>query len=117
MPPKCTSGDVLPPPVAGEATASPPIEERHLLVSGKVQGVFYRKYTQRVGSALGLTGWVRNLPNGEVEILAEGTATELDAIQRWCYTGSPKSKVTAVNLVPSTRTDGTRKYQSFDVLR
>ncbi len=44
----------------------------HLIVSGVVQGVGFRWYTQRIATSLGLTGWVRNLQNGDVEIVVEG---------------------------------------------
>lgn len=48
------------------------MKREHLIVSGVVQGVGFRWYTQRIATSLGLTGWVRNLQNGDVEIVVEG---------------------------------------------
>lgn len=104
---------------------APTLFARRLLVSGKVQGVFYRKYTHRKGQELGVTGWVRNLPDGRVEIEAEGTAAQLDALQQWCHTGSPKARVTGVAAAPdrplaeATEEEEveTRRYSSFDIVR
>lgn len=76
--------------------SSSPIAIHHILVHGKVQGVFYRKYTQKEAVKLLLTGWVRNLPSGSVEIVAEGPLSALRSLEKWCYQGSPKSKVKEV---------------------
>lgn len=89
---------------------SSPIAIHHILVHGKVQGVFYRKYTQKEAIKLFLTGWVRNLPNGSVEIVAEGPLSALHSLEKWCYQGSPKSNVkevvvnTVKNSTNSTKT-------------
>jgi acylphosphatase len=78
----------------------------HLFVSGKVQGVFFRKYTHQAGTELGLTGWVRNLDDGRVEVYAQGPADGVAALETWCRTkGSPKSRVTGVESVPVTNQD------------
>lgn len=68
-------------------------ERAHLLVSGRVQGVFFRASTREQAMALGLTGWVRNLPDGRVEIVAEGPRDRLDALVSWCREGPPFSRV------------------------
>lgn len=86
--------------MSAEAPKSIALRSAHLIVSGKVQGVFYRKHTRSAAKELGLTGWVRNLSDGRVEILAEGTEQQLAQLQQWCYKGSPRSKVTDVTLVP-----------------
>ncbi len=67
-----------------------------ILVSGKVQGVWYRKYTLDKAVELNLTGFVKNLPDDTVYIVATGTAEQLQELVTWCWTGSPKSKVSAV---------------------
>ena len=67
------------------------------IVSGKVQGVFYRASTQRRAGELELTGHARNLSDGQVEVLASGSATALDALERWLWQGPPAAEVTAVS--------------------
>jgi acylphosphatase len=61
----------------------------HLFVSGRVQGVFFRASTRDAARNLGLTGWVRNLPDGRVEALFEGDERALAQIIEWCRTGPP----------------------------
>lgn len=68
----------------------------HLLVEGRVQGVSFRAYTQEQARKLGLTGFVSNRPDGRVEIVAEGSQEALEALQDWCWQGSPAAEVTAV---------------------
>jgi len=67
------------------------LKRLHLIVSGRVQGVAFRAYTQGEARTLGLTGWVRNLPNGQVEILAEGSPKGLEKILQWASSGGPPS--------------------------
>ena len=59
----------------------------HILISGRVQGVFFRAETRRAASALGVKGWVRNLPGGDVEVVAEGRKPELDRLIEFCRKG------------------------------
>jgi acylphosphatase len=66
---------------------------RRFVVTGRVQGVFFRASTQDTARHLGLTGWVRNLPNGDVEVLACGTPTALDQFQTWLWQGPPSATV------------------------
>lgn len=67
-------------------------------ISGKVQGVFFRAYTKEEADRLGLKGWVRNLPDGRVEAVFEGPSEAVEEMIRWCYRGSPASKVTSVEV-------------------
>ncbi|NOQ46885.1 MAG: acylphosphatase [Desulfobulbaceae bacterium] len=69
----------------------------HAIVYGRVQGVFFRDYTQREAVKLGLNGWVRNLPDGTVETVFEGNAGQVDRMLFWLSTGSPMSRVSVVN--------------------
>lgn len=71
---------------------------KHFIVSGIVQGVFFRKYTQNKAHELQLRGAVRNLSDGTVEIWAKGKATDLASFERWLWQGSPQSKVRAVEV-------------------
>ena len=63
------------------------------LVSGKVQGVWYRAHTREQALALGLRGHAINLDDGRVEVLAVGDAAAVDALERWLWSGSPLSEV------------------------
>lgn len=67
-----------------------------LLISGIVQGVFYRAETRRQAMSLGLCGYARNLPDGRVEVLVEGPAGQVDALIAWCRTGPPLARVDRV---------------------
>jgi acylphosphatase len=70
----------------------------HVIVEGRVQGVFFRAYTSDQAKKLGLAGWVRNRPEGTVEAVVEGDADSVDTMLRWFYQGSPGSKVTEVHV-------------------
>jgi len=68
------------------------------IVHGKVQGVFFRKSTRDTALALGLTGYVKNLPDGDsVEIVATGSADFLACLYQWCQIGPPKAIVQSVS--------------------
>ena len=64
-----------------------------VVVSGRVQGVWFRANTQRQALALGLTGWVCNLPDGRVEAIFEGEEEACAAMLAWCRTGTPPARV------------------------
>ena len=66
------------------------------LVSGKVQGVFFRAGTREQAQGLGLRGHAVNLADGRVEVLAAGDADALDALQRWLWQGPPMARVERV---------------------
>jgi acylphosphatase len=67
-------------------------------VEGRVQGVGFRWSTVRQAQRLGVAGWVRNLVDGRVEVLVQGSETEVAAMRRFLETGPPASRVTAVHL-------------------
>lgn len=69
---------------------------RHYLVSGRVQGVFFRAATRDTAHQLGLTGWVRNVADGRVELVACGEATQLAVLERWLWQGPPHADVASV---------------------
>jgi acylphosphatase len=71
---------------------------RHLWVRGRVQGVWYRGSCAEQAWALGISGWARNLPDGRVEIVAEGDPEALDKLVEWCRHGPPAARVTAVEV-------------------
>lgn len=68
----------------------------HVLVSGRVQGVFYRAFCAERARGLGLAGFVRNLSDGRVEAAFEGPDEDVDAMVAWCHRGSEWSRVDAV---------------------
>jgi len=69
---------------------------RRFLVSGKVQGVFFRASTARMAEQLGLRGYARNLPDGRVEVLAVGSPTALAELGGWLGQGPSRAQVTEV---------------------
>ncbi len=72
---------------------------RRYLVEGRVQGVFFRASTQAEAVRLGLLGWVRNLPDGRVEVLASGTSPAQEALATWLAIGPPLAKVLRVRTL------------------
>jgi len=83
----------------------------HAWVSGRVQGVWFRAWTQRKARELGLTGWVRNLPDGRVEVVAEGPQPQLEAFARWLWQGSPLSRVSDVQLAWHPATGAFKRFE------
>ncbi|WP_139793749.1 acylphosphatase [Reichenbachiella faecimaris] len=71
---------------------------RSILVSGKVQGVFFRASTQKEAQMLGLSGWVKNLPTGEVLIEVFGPYQVVETLMRWCKVGPPMAEVAHVKI-------------------
>ncbi len=66
------------------------------IIKGRVQGVWFRAHTQKKAQELGLTGWVKNLPDGQVEVLACGDANQLKDLEGWLWQGPLLAKVVAV---------------------
>jgi acylphosphatase len=84
----------------------------HLIISGRVQGVFYRAFTEDVASSLGLMGWVRNLPDGKVEAVFEGDRNSIQKAITSCHDGPPAARVDNIDL---TWEDFTGEFSSFFV--
>lgn len=74
------------------------MKRAHLWVSGRVQGVFFRQSTETRARELGLVGWVRNLPDGRVEAIAEGSEDALEAWVAFCHVGPPAARVEHVEI-------------------
>ncbi|GAB5538293.1 MAG: acylphosphatase [Salibacteraceae bacterium] len=85
---------------------------RKILVRGKVQGVWFRKYTQKKAQELELVGYVRNEPDGSVLIVAQGSEADLDRLEAWCSVGSPKSDVSTVS---STAMESEKTCEAFNI--
>lgn len=71
---------------------------RHLFVSGRVQGVFYRDTCRRVAEQEGVAGWASNLADGRVEIVLEGDEEAVERVVRWCREGTDWSRVDSVDV-------------------
>lgn len=84
----------------------------HLIIHGFVQGVFYRASTHDTALRLGLKGWVRNLPNGNVEAVFEGPLDQLHKAIEWCEQGPPGARVTKIDKKWDDCTD---EYTGFEV--
>ena len=72
------------------------MRSRHFRISGRVQGVGFRYAACAEAQRLGVTGWVRNLPNGDVEALACGAADRVQAFEEWLWRGPRAAQVTEV---------------------
>lgn len=72
-----------------------------LRIHGRVQGVWYRGWTVKQANALGLSGWVRNRPDGTVEALVHGPADSVDDLVRRCHEGPPAARVDSVDQAPA----------------
>lgn len=75
---------------------------RRYLISGRVQGVFYRGSAQQQALQLGLCGWVRNLSDGRVECLACGEQKSLEILEKWLEIGPQAAKVTNIKSINET---------------
>ena len=73
-------------------------ERAHVYVSGEVQGVFFRDSTRQKAQQLGLSGWVKNLPDGRVEALLEGPSQKVREMVHWCEQGPPHAVVENVDV-------------------
>ena len=83
-----------------------------VVVTGRVQGVCFRMYTRDTAARLGLTGWVRNRPDGAVELVAEGPEFELGQLAEWCEHGPSHARV---DRCVTTYSDATGGYTDFTI--
>jgi acylphosphatase len=72
---------------------------KRFLVSGRVQGVFYRDSARHLAKSLGLYGWVRNLADGRVELLASGEEQAVETLEKWLEIGPEYAKVTNIEVI------------------
>ncbi len=85
----------------------------HLIISGVVQGVFYRASTRDTAVRLGLKGWVRNLPDGNVEAVFEGSLQDVDSAVEWCRQGPPGAYIDRIKEKPDRFTG---EFSDFRVI-
>jgi acylphosphatase len=70
----------------------------HLMIHGRVQGVWFRASTQEAAERLGVHGWVRNTPDGEVETHIQGKDASVDDLLAWCHQGPPGARVDRIDV-------------------
>lgn len=87
------------------------MQRRRILVTGRVQGVFFRASTAEVAREAGCTGWVRNRPDGTVEAEVQGPAAAVERVVAHCRTGPPHAVVEDVSVREVPVEDG---EQGFD---
>ncbi len=85
----------------------------HVQIFGKVQGVWFRRWTAEQAARLNLEGWVRNMPDGQVEAVFNGPAEDVDTMIELCWVGPRWASVSAVSTTPEEIFTG----QGFRVLR
>ena len=83
-----------------------------IVVSGRVQGVLYRRYAQAKARELGITGWAHNLIAGRVELMAEGEQEKVEQFAEWCKQGPSLAKVENVEVDYG---EYKGEFQNFDV--
>lgn len=86
----------------------------HLVITGLVQGVSYRASARFEALRLKLTGWVRNLPNGDVEAIAEGEPASVEQFIGWCRRGPEEARVESIKHETLTATG---EFATFAVTR
>lgn len=84
----------------------------HVTIKGRVQGVFYRASTQNEAERLGIKGWVKNMPNGDVQAVFQSDPTLIEQILEWCWQGPPASRV---DKIEKTGQNPQKIYTTFEV--
>ena len=85
----------------------------HLIIKGRVQGVFYRASAKDVAEEIGVAGWIKNTEEGNVEAMVSGSEEQLRKFIEWCKVGPKKAIVT--DVVVSNKEEG--NFTSFEVIR
>lgn len=85
---------------------------KHIVVKGRVQGVWFRATTQEQAFAHNVNGWVRNVWNGNVEALFEGEAEDVEQVIQWCHNGPPYARVKEVKVATE---EYTGEFSTFSV--
>ena len=88
------------------------MKQIHIFVTGRVQGVFFRQSTRVMAIKNNVNGWVHNLDDGRVEIVAQGREQDIDNLTNWCRTGPANSRVDKFELKEESIID---KFENFEV--
>lgn len=89
------------------------MKTNHLIISGQVQGVFFRATAKRKAQSLNLTGWVKNTTEGNVEIIVSGNEEKLIQYIKWCNDGPAKANVEDVKV----HNKNYQPFDSFEIIR
>lgn len=92
-------------------TTTPTDITLHLVIHGKVQGVFFRDSMRREAERLQLKGWVKNLADGSVEAMIQGHSAAVDQLVQWAYRGPTHARVDKVDITP-----GSGRYHQFEII-
>jgi len=84
----------------------------HLIIEGRVQGVWFRDSTRNEAIRSNLTGWVKNRFDGSVELVAEGPREEVEKLIEWCHHGPPTARITRLHEI---KEDFTGEFDSFRI--
>lgn len=87
------------------------IVQIHVWIEGRVQGVGYRASTHHQANQRNIKGWVRNVPNGEVEAVFVGRQDAVDSMLQWCRSGPPAAHVTNIRV----QSESPETYSDFRV--
>ena len=88
------------------------MKQIHVFVTGRVQGVFFRQSTRVMAIKNNVNGWVRNLDDGRVEIVAQGREQDIDNLSNWCKTGPANSRVDEFELKEESFI---KEFENFEV--
>ena len=82
----------------------------HILIEGKVQGVFFRKHTKEKAKELSVVGWVKNTQDDKVEITVQGNTIDVYKFIKWCKLGAPKAEVKDVHIEEIIIDEGLKEF-------
>ena len=85
----------------------------HLLISGKVQGVFFRESARKLAEKINIKGWIKNTSDEKVEAMISGDVNDVNDFINWCYTGPERAEVTDVIVSQQAQTS----FEKFKVIR
>ncbi|MGN6530678.1 MAG: acylphosphatase [Ginsengibacter sp.] len=89
------------------------METVHLIITGKVQGVFFRESARKMAEKLKIKGWIKNTPDEKVEAMITGEGTDVNDFIKWCKTGPDRAKVKEVLVTKQPET----VFEKFEVRR
>ena len=84
----------------------------HVIVSGRVQGVFFRIETKNAAKRFNVSGWVKNRPDGTVEAVFEGAEADVESVLQWCRKGPPMARVKGIE---TEWKDHTGEFDRFEI--